>query len=206
MRRLILALRVFWLTLLRPQFAAKIRQILEQSEQAMVAPPEPETPTAVEKPRAIPPQVTPLPAGRNDALTLLSVLQREARFVDFVMESLDGYTDAQIGAAVRDIHRDCARVIERIFGLRAIISEAEGSFVNVPRGYDAARFRVLGEIGGSEPIRARVLHRGWEATRCQLPIWSGTAESTMIIAPAELQAEGAPPPRLGEGYALPNDF
>ena len=39
----------------------------------------------------------------NDAIALLATLQREARFVDLVNEALDGYADAQIGAAARRV-------------------------------------------------------------------------------------------------------
>ena len=40
---------------------------------------------------------------------------REARFVDLVNESLDGYSDAQIGAAARDVLRDSKKVLDRLF-------------------------------------------------------------------------------------------
>src|SRR5207302_2940697 len=49
---------------------------------------------------------------RGEALTLLAVLQREARFVDFIKEPIAAYTDAQIGAAVRSVHKDCAAALE----------------------------------------------------------------------------------------------
>jgi len=34
---------------------------------------------------------------------ILSVLQRDARLVDFLMEDLSGDADEQVGAAVRDV-------------------------------------------------------------------------------------------------------
>ena len=46
------------------------------------------------------------------ALVLLTLLQREGRFLDFLRESLDDYDDTAIGVAVRDIHRDCRKVLE----------------------------------------------------------------------------------------------
>ena len=57
---------------------------------------------------------------RSDAINLLAALQREARFVDFIKEPIAGYSDAQIGAAVRDVHRDCGALLERLFGLKPI--------------------------------------------------------------------------------------
>ena len=59
----------------------------------------------------------PKPA-RSEAVTLLAALQREARFVDFIKEPLDGYSDAQIGAAARDVHRDCGKVLDRLLAIR----------------------------------------------------------------------------------------
>src|SRR5258708_33455175 len=38
-------------------------------------------------------------------LRLLSVLQREGRLVDFLLEDIQAYPDAQVGSAVRYIHR-----------------------------------------------------------------------------------------------------
>ena len=56
---------------------------------------------------------------------MLATLQREARFVDFVKESLEGYADAQIGAVARDVHRDCGAVLERLFALRPVLADQE---------------------------------------------------------------------------------
>ena len=46
-------------------------------------------------------------AGPSDgAVQILSILQRDARLVDFLMEDLSGYEDEQIGAAVRTCNRN----------------------------------------------------------------------------------------------------
>ena len=202
MRRLILAIRAFWWVLVRQQLADRVRELLCQKEGVTAAPaPQAQGEAVVPEPSA-PRREMPAP-GRSEALTLLATLQREARFVDFIMEPLDQYTDAQIGVAVRDIHRDCAKVIHRIFGLRPIVTESEGTSVELKAGFDANRFRVLGETRSGELLRARVIHRGWEATRCDLPTWTGTSAAALVIAPAELQLEGTSVPRLGEGFALP---
>ncbi len=202
MRRLLLALRAFWWVLVRKELADRVAELISPKEEGRPGPgpqPTPEPPPAEPAParREVP------KAGRSEALTLLATLQREARFVDFIMEPLDQYSDAQIGAAVRDIHRDCAKVLDRIFGLRPIVAESEGSSVELKAGYDAHRYRVLGEPASGEGVRVRVIHRGWEATRCDLPTWTGTSAAALVIAPAELQVEGASAPRLGEGFALP---
>ena len=46
------------------------------------------------------------------------------------------YSDAQIGAAARDVLRDCGAVVERMFGPVAVIDQEEGSAVEVAAGFN----------------------------------------------------------------------
>ena len=110
---------------------------------------------------------------RSDALNLLEALQREARLVDFLQEPLAGYEDAQIGAAVRDLHRQCASVLERMFALKPIETAPEGAMTEVGEGFDPARVHLSGNLSGPPPFRGKLCHHGWEATRCDLPAWNG---------------------------------
>ncbi len=146
--------------------------------------PDKKTPDKTEtKPAA---QQPPRP-GRSEAITLLATLQREARFVDFIKEPLDSYSDAQIGAAVRDVHRDCGKVLDRLFAIRAMVDQEEGSPVEVPPGFDAGRYRLTGNVAGDPPFRGRLAHHGWEAAEVQLPAWSGTQGSSRVVAPVEVE-------------------
>src|SRR5437870_4170873 len=43
------------------------------------------------------------PSG--EPVRLLTVLQRDGRLIDFLLEEIEGLSDEQIGSAVRDIHR-----------------------------------------------------------------------------------------------------
>jgi hypothetical protein len=124
---------------------------------------------------------------RSEAVTLLAALQREARFVDFLKEPLGGYSDAQIGAVARDIHRDCGAVVERLFGPIPVVSQPEGSQIEVPAGFDSGRFQLTGSVAGEPPFRGRLAHHGWEAARCDVPLWSGKEASVRVIAPAEVE-------------------
>ncbi len=143
-------------------------------------------PQAKVEPKPAAPKPPPKPA-RSEAVTLLAALQREARFVDFIKEPLDGYSDAQIGAAARDVHRDCGKVLDRLFAIRAIDSQEEGSTLEVPAGFDAGRYRLTGNVAGNPPFRGRLVHHGWEAGEVQLPEWSGTPQSARVIAPIEVE-------------------
>ena len=177
MRRILLAIRVFFLILFNGAVAEQVAKAIERKEAPAEAPPAP----PAKKPPA------PKPAARSEAVTLLAALQREARFVDFVQEPLAGYTDAQIGAAARDVHRDCGAVLARMFALRPAVTEEEGKDVEVPAGFDAGRWRLTGNVTGSPPFRGRLVHPGWEAAACELPTWSGNAAAARIIAPAEVE-------------------
>ena len=177
MRRIVLAVRVFFATLFNAALAERIAGILVGSEPAATQ--------HAERLRTKP-QAEPKPT-RSDALTLLAGLQREARFVDFVQESLAGYSDAQIGAAARDVHRDCAAVFDRLFALRPVLTDEEGAEVDVPAGFDPGRYRLTGNVAAEPPLRGRLMHGGWEATRCELPTWSGTAVAARVVAPVEVE-------------------
>ncbi|MGD0654182.1 MAG: DUF2760 domain-containing protein [Thermoguttaceae bacterium] len=131
--------------------------------------------------------LAPKPPARSEAITLLAALQREARFVDFIQESLAGYSDAQIGAAVRDVHRDCNAVLQRLFALKPAVPQDEGSEMELPKGFDAGRFRLTGNVAGEPPLRGKLVHPGWEATKCELPTWTGSKDSARVIAPAEVE-------------------
>ncbi|HUG90278.1 MAG TPA: DUF2760 domain-containing protein [Planctomycetaceae bacterium] len=182
MRRLFLAVRAFFRVLFNAAAADQVRRALEAPRAA-----EPEAfpapaPAAVKKEPPAP--TRPL---RNDAVTLLAALQREARFVDFVQESLETAADAEIGAVAREVHRGCREVLARLFALRPVVDAEEGSAIDVPRGFDAGRYRLTGNVTGEPPFHGTLAHHGWEATTCQLPEWTGSAEAARIIAPAEVE-------------------
>ena len=177
MRRILLAFRVFFWTLFNAAIAEQVARIFAGGISAPQPAPEPKQP-----PR-------PKPPARSEAITLLATLQREARFVDFIQEPLTGYTDAQIGAAARDVHRDCGVVLKRLFALRPAVEQEEGTETEVAAGFDPTRWRLTGNVAGEPPFRGRLVHPGWEATICQLPTWSGSAAAARIVAPAEVEVK-----------------
>lgn len=175
------AIKVFFRVLRDRDMAAQIERCLrgDMLTTPATAEPSPPAPSPVAT-------VGPAPA-RSDALTLLAALQREARLVDFLKEDLSGYNDAQIGAAVRDVHRDAAAVLERLFALRPLRDQEEGVEVEIPTGFDPAQLTLTGQVTGPPPFRGTLAHQGWQATRCALPTWSGQSEDARVIAPAEVE-------------------
>jgi hypothetical protein len=138
------------------------------------------------QPPAAAPTEPPRPA-RSEAVTLLAALQREARLVDLVQQPLAEFTDEQVGGAARNVLTDCATVLRRFFDLRPVTDAAEGTSVDVPLGYDPGRFKLAGTVSGSGPFRGQLVHHGWQATTVKLPAWTGSKESALVIAPAEVE-------------------
>ncbi len=177
--RLLQAFSVFFKILGNPDFAEQVGKLAGLNAPATAK----ESAPVAAKPT--PP--TPKPPARNDAVTLLAALQREARFVDIVMEPLDGYSDAQVGAATRDVLKECAKVIERLFAIRPLSDAAEGANLETHAKVDAAKYKLTGKVEGNPPYRGALVHHGWQVTRCELPTWQGSADASNIVAPIELE-------------------
>lgn len=177
-----LAIRAFWSVLLNAQVGAAVERVLAAPAAAEPTQVEPEDIVASRQPT----KPAPSQPARSDAVTLLAALQREARFVDIVKEPLTGYSDQQVGAAVRDVLRDCGTVLERMFALQPIATQAEGESIPVPKNYDPGQYELSGNVSG-QPESGRLVHPGWRATRCDLPTWSGSKQSALVIAPVELE-------------------
>jgi hypothetical protein len=124
---------------------------------------------------------------RSDALILLETLQREARLLDFLEEDIQGYTDQQIGSAVREVHRGCHAVLDRLFGIGPVLAGSEGMPVEVPENSSPSRIRLVGKVTHAPGIRGTLVHAGWQASRCELPTWTGNRDAQGILAPAEIE-------------------
>ncbi|WP_182344981.1 MULTISPECIES: DUF2760 domain-containing protein [Comamonas] len=120
------------------------------------------------------------------ALQLLGLLQREARFVDFIQEDVAPYTDAEIGAAARVVHEGCRKVLREHFALAPVRTEAEGSRITLQAGFDAAAVRLTGHVVGQAPFTGTLGHRGWQVTEVKLPQLTDTA-AAKVLAQAEVE-------------------
>ncbi|WP_313074499.1 DUF2760 domain-containing protein [Melaminivora sp.] len=120
------------------------------------------------------------------ALQLLGLLQREARFVDFVQEDVAGYSDAEIGAAARVVHDGCRKVLAGHFSIQPVRAESEGSRVTLQPGFDAGAVRVSGNVVGQPPFTGTLAHRGWQAGEVRLPQLTDP-QAARILAQAEVE-------------------
>lgn len=151
----------------------------EAVQEAQPAPAQPET-----RKTAPPP---PLPKSTTDAaVQLLALFQREGRLVDFLREDIQPYDDSQIGAAVREIHKECRQVLAEHLTLEPVLNGQEGDEVTVPKGFDPSAIRLTGNVSGEPPFRGSLRHAGWRAVRVKLPD-QPSGQDTKIVAPAEVE-------------------
>ena len=185
--RLSLALASFFSILSRPGFAADVERLRREGWPAPVAPVAPVAAAPV-APAAPTPAPVPQPqlAPETAALQLLGLLQREARFIDFVQEDVQAYGDAEIGAAARVVHEGCRKVLREHFTFEPVRAEAEGSRLTLQPGFDAAAVRVTGHVVGQPPFTGTLGHRGWRATETRLPKL-GQGHDASVLAQAEVE-------------------
>ncbi|MDZ4847782.1 MAG: DUF2760 domain-containing protein [Pirellulaceae bacterium] len=176
-----LAFRAFFATLFNRQTAQRIRVALSDSSSNLSAT---EAKTSAEPTGRV--EVKLSSGRRSDALTLISTLQREARFLDLVQEPLEEYTDAQVGAAARNVLCDTAKTLKRLFAIEKLVSTPEGETIEFPKEPSAARWRFVGPVPSGS--RGTLMHAGWQATQCSLPQWTGLEQDFMVFAPAEIEA------------------
>jgi hypothetical protein len=120
------------------------------------------------------------------ALQLLSLLQQEARFIDFIQEDLLGFSDADIGAAARVVHEGGKKVLQDYFSLASVRDEQEESRITLAEGFDATMVRLTGNVIGQAPFTGTLVHRGWRVTEVRLPKLA-EGHDARVIAPAEIE-------------------
>lgn len=180
--RVSLAVGTFFSILGNGEFAAGVKRLRDGEGFAPAAPPPVSAPAPVAEPVA--PALKE--ASPVAALQLLGLLQRDARFVDFVEEDIARYSDTEIGAAARLVHDGCRAVLREHFSIRPVREEAEGSRVTLADGFDASAIRLTGNVVGSAPFHGSISHRGWKVEEVRLPRVAERHDAT-VIAPAEVE-------------------
>jgi hypothetical protein len=163
-RRIGVVIRSSWRALRDPAFADQVRRLLSPPPKKEEGPP---------KPSGVP-------------LRLLALLQRDGRLLDFLLEDIQAYPDAQVGAAVRDIHRQCQAAVKEHLVLQPVLPQAEGNTVEVPPGFDPSAIRLTGNVTGQPPFRGTLRHHGWRVQELKLaPPPEGQDE--LVVMPAEVE-------------------
>ncbi|QIK39158.1 DUF2760 domain-containing protein [Caldichromatium japonicum] len=122
----------------------------------------------------------------DSALILLSLLQKEGRFVDFIQEDIRLYSDEEVGRGARVVHQGCRRIIAEYFTLAPVRAEPEGSRITLEPGFDASAIRPTGNLVGNPPFTGTLAHRGWRVIEIRLPKIV-SSHDPHIIAAAEIE-------------------
>lgn len=127
-----------------------------------------------------------------EIVSFLATLQAKGRLVDFLMDDINAFNDAQVGAAARVVHAGCKSVLDEHFTIKPIREGSEGSKVEVPAGYPADEYRLLGKISGQAPFAGVLVHHGWKTDSVKLPtILRSSPDRLPAIAPAEVELKQA---------------
>ena len=152
--------------------------------------PAPSLPTPAPEPMPAPVPIQPPAPVANQAeaevVAFFGLLQEKGRLVDFLMEDVTPYEDAEVGAAARVIHQGCRQVLQEYFNISPISEAQEGAQVTVPAGYSPDRYRLVGKLTGEPPFTGTLLHKGWKTEFVKLPRIV-TKERLPSIAPAEVE-------------------
>ena len=167
MNRIAFAFRSFFSILFKGELAADIAQAFGYSKAQPVR--------AAHAPKQI--------AGPADgAVQILSILQRDSRLIDFLMEDVSAYSDEQVGAAVRDVQQQARKSMERYLQLTPVIDGVEGTYAKA----DSGEVKLIGNVPASGKAPGGLLrHKGWRAAKVELP----NTPTGNVLAPAEIEVE-----------------
>src|SRR5438105_3766048 len=109
-------------------------------------------PVVAEKVRPVlnppPPEPPKPPRLSGEPLRLLTLLQREGRLLDFLLEDISGASDDQVGAGVRELHRKSQAALKEHLALTPVLPGQEDAPAEVPAGFDPSAITVTGNVTG----------------------------------------------------------
>jgi hypothetical protein len=156
-------------------------KLVAATDQPALPPKEPEP-----EPEPVVEEEAPAGPDHTAALQLLALLQREARLIDFLMEPVTDFSDAEIGAAARVVHEGSKKVLDQYFTVGPVRTEEEGTKVTLESGFDARRNALTGNVTGEPPYTGELAHPGWEASEVKLPELN-EGHDARVLAPAEIE-------------------
>ena len=124
----------------------------------------------------------------DGALQILGILQRDSRLIDFLMEDIAGYSDDQVGAAVRSLHEQSRTSLNRYVTLRPVIDGVEGTLSRI-ESRDPNAIKLLGNVpADGKATQGLLRHKGWRVEKVDLPKLS-PGQNVTVLAPAEIEIE-----------------
>lgn len=184
--RLVLAFKLFFVVLFNRSVAEALAQAYEAARAGRklptaAAPPPPKTGSGKK-----PTQGAEDAPGLGAVAGVLSLLQREARFVDFLMEDIEAFSDAQVGLASKGVHRGCRKALREYIELQPVRSEKEGDALTLEAGFDASAIRLVGNVTGNPPFQGKLVHPGWRVVKANVPT-PPPSQDASIVMPAEVE-------------------
>ncbi|MCI0641617.1 MAG: DUF2760 domain-containing protein [Gemmataceae bacterium] len=133
-----------------------------------------------------PPKPPEPPKPNPEPVRILTLLQREGRLFDFLLEDIQGNSNEQIGAGVREIHRKCQKALNEHLVIAHVLPDQEGDQVEVAARFDPSAIQLIGNVTGQPPFKGTLLHRGWRVQEVKLgPLPEG--QDHFVIQPAEVE-------------------
>ena len=133
-----------------------------------------------------PPPPPPPPKPSAEPLLLLTLMQREGRLIDFLMENVDGADNETLGAGVRSIHQACQKVLKDHLDMEPVIKAEEKSIVEVKVGFDPSAIRLTGNVTGSPPFKGTLEHHGWRVSKIKVNK-PAEGQDAFVVHPAEVE-------------------
>ncbi len=166
--RIITAFKAFFKALFNKEFANKLALLLTNSSDIQAPP-------------------SQAPSLYPGAVGVLTLLQREGRFIDFLQEDLENVPDAQVGAVVKStVYKGCRQALQEYLILEPVCPEEEGREITIEAGFDPGAIRLVGKVEGDPPFKGILRHKGWRLQKANLP-QSAQDNDTDIVCPAEVE-------------------
>lgn len=170
--RLVFAVGCFVRLLVDARFAAAVRRLVHGHGL---------DDASTEKPSKHLPAPVPVPVidPRASARVLLALLQREGRFVDFLEQPVDGFSDADVGAAARVVHAGCKKALAGRITVTPILAEDEGARVMLSGTEENV---TLAGAARAREGTFTVVHRGWRLAHDELPTLTAGHDGAVLQA------------------------
>ena len=196
--RLVFAFGCFVRLIVDPRFAAAVRRLVEGPGIEEGAAHEPHALTGLDahatsapaEPEPAAPKLAEVAAApvtlvdpKASARVLLALLQREGRFVDFLEQPVEGFSDADVGAAARVVHAGCKKALAGRVAVGPILAEEEGARVTLSGTETEV---VVTGAGGLRAGTYTVVHRGWRLTQDELPALTA-GHGGLLLQAAEVE-------------------
>jgi len=126
-------------------------------------------------------------SAEAEVIAFLALLQEKGRLIDFLMDDIAQYDDAQVGTAARVVYQGCKAALLEHLKVEPLRSEAEGAQVTVPKGYKVSEYKLTGSLSGEAPFSGTLVHKGWKVDSIKLPKVVVDKDELPPLAPAQVE-------------------